>query len=203
MIRKIIRYPNPSLRSACAPIDFAVARAWDKGEGLSAHIQDLKDTLAATPNGLALASNQIVPQGWRVFVAQPGLRVPRVATMASHDPDGMQSFPEVCINPKWEVYPPHEIDTIGPHDLADHVRFIEGCLSIPELSIPCTREHWIDLEYTDEDGARCIYVCRGIGARIVQHECDHLDGKLLIDHADKKTKIRVKQQAIRNRKAGR
>lgn len=199
MIRKIIKFPAPSLRSACKPVDFSTA---DRGALLS-HIRDLKDTLAATPHGVALASNQVLTEGYRVFVVREGLQVPGVKSMMMEKTkDGMMSIPDVFVNPTWEIYNPHEIDTFHPYDFPEHLAFIEGCLSVPEYAAPTNRQYWVDVTAQDEDGNRFVWIGRGFGARIIQHECDHLDGKLVLDYADRKTQFSTRAEAIKNRRKG-
>jgi peptide deformylase len=57
----------------------------------------------------------------------------------------------------------------------------EGCLSVPDLrgQVPrCTR---VRVEAHGRDGRRQRFVAEGFHARVVQHECDHLDGKVFLD----------------------
>ena len=195
-IKRVIRFPSPSLRLPCKPVAFPLS-----GEVLE-HIGDLRDTLAAVPCGVALASNQVAAEGQRLFVVRPGFTGPAVACMAS--PGGVQEMPEVCINPAWEAYPPTERDFVGIGPLLDeHRSFVEGCLSEPELQLQVKREMWVQLSYQDLEGRRCEVVLQGLLARVCQHECDHLRGILIYDYADKRTQMRAKQDAIRNRKRGR
>ncbi len=58
----------------------------------------------------------------------------------------------------------------------------EGCLSIPDLHGEVTRPERILLEAMDADGATFRLELDGLAARAVQHEIDHLDGVLFIDH---------------------
>ena len=58
----------------------------------------------------------------------------------------------------------------------------EGCLSLPELYMDVTRAKSIAVEYTDLNGERKKVRAYGFLARAVQHETDHLDGKLFIDY---------------------
>lgn len=58
----------------------------------------------------------------------------------------------------------------------------EGCLSIPEIFGEVTRPGKIVLEATDEHGTRRRREATGLLARAIQHEMDHLDGILFIDH---------------------
>jgi peptide deformylase len=58
----------------------------------------------------------------------------------------------------------------------------EGCLSIPDAFAEVTRPERIVLEAQDENGAPFRLELAGLAARAVQHEIDHLDGVLFIDH---------------------
>lgn len=58
----------------------------------------------------------------------------------------------------------------------------EGCLSLPGISENVTRVEHIRLKWVDENFTPHEEEISGFLARIVQHECDHLDGKLYIDH---------------------
>jgi peptide deformylase len=58
----------------------------------------------------------------------------------------------------------------------------EGCLSIPEVYGEVTRPERVVLEALDEDGAPYRLDAGGLVARAIQHEIDHLDGILFIDH---------------------
>jgi peptide deformylase len=58
----------------------------------------------------------------------------------------------------------------------------EGCLSIPELYGDVTRAERIVLEALDAEGARFTLEAEGLVARAIQHEIDHLDGILFVDH---------------------
>ncbi len=58
----------------------------------------------------------------------------------------------------------------------------EGCLSIPELYAEVSRPERIVLEALDRNGERFTLEADGLVARAVQHEIDHLDGVLFIDH---------------------
>jgi peptide deformylase len=58
----------------------------------------------------------------------------------------------------------------------------EGCLSIPEIYADVTRAERVVLEATDADGNRYRKEATGLKARAIQHEIDHLDGILFLDH---------------------
>ena len=61
----------------------------------------------------------------------------------------------------------------------------EGCLSIPETFIEIERPKICEVEYSDETGSKKIIKCDGLLSTCVQHEINHLDGKLIIDHLSK------------------
>lgn len=87
-----------------------------------------------------------------------------------------EDFPEcegrklTLINPRVEVLE------------GDTVTRAEGCLSLPGLSENVPRVEKIRLTWVDEDFNPHEEIIEGFLARIVQHECDHLEGKLYIDH---------------------
>jgi peptide deformylase len=58
----------------------------------------------------------------------------------------------------------------------------EGCLSIPKVYADVTRPEKVVLEATDREGNRYTKTLDGLTARAVQHEIDHLDGILFVDH---------------------
>ncbi|UCD55577.1 MAG: peptide deformylase [Candidatus Omnitrophota bacterium] len=58
----------------------------------------------------------------------------------------------------------------------------EGCLSIPEKEVEIQRAEEISVLYTDEKNNRTTKSFKGLTARAIQHEIDHLDGKLIIDY---------------------
>jgi len=78
----------------------------------------------------------------------------------------------------------------------------EGCLSLPSLRGDVTRPEKINLKYLDLNGKEIIREFDGFIARVIQHEVDHLHGKLFIDYLSeedlKKNKSLLKK--IKNRK---
>ena len=61
----------------------------------------------------------------------------------------------------------------------------EGCLSVPEQYAPVERYETVTVEYTDENGKKQTLFADGLLAICIQHELEHLDGKLFIDHLSK------------------
>ena len=80
----------------------------------------------------------------------------------------------------------------------------EGCLSFPGIRGDVPRDEVIEVSYQDPKGIQHTLVCSGWFARVVQHEVDHLHGRLFIDHMAKRqlrmidSKLkRLKQQTRR------
>ena len=57
----------------------------------------------------------------------------------------------------------------------------EGCLSVPEYTGRVSRSQYIEVKAQNRFGSDVVYQMEGYEARAVQHEIDHLDGKLFID----------------------
>jgi len=63
--------------------------------------------------------------------------------------------------------------------------FEEGCLSIPEVRVEVERPSICTVRYIDRQGTPQELTADGLLAKAIQHEVDHLDGKLIIDHLSK------------------
>jgi peptide deformylase len=70
----------------------------------------------------------------------------------------------------------------------------EGCLSIPGVFAPVTRAAWVKVEARSVDGQPVAINARGLRARVLQHEIDHLDGVLFIDRVDPMVRDRIKRK---------
>jgi len=91
----------------------------------------------------------------------------------------LEDFPRVFVDPKITR-------TEGKETLE------EGCLSFPGMTFKVTRPRKIWLDYLDIDNKKCHLACEGFYARVLSHENDHLQGKLIVDHADKEDRARHK-----------
>lgn len=103
-----------------------------------------------------------------------------------------EDFPE-CAGSRMTLINP-EIEILD----GDKVTRSEGCLSLPGLSENVGRVEHIRLRWLDENLKAHEREITGFLARIVQHECDHLDGKLYIDHISpiRKQLIKAKLNGI-------
>ncbi|MDE6109593.1 MAG: peptide deformylase [Muribaculaceae bacterium] len=158
-------YGHPVLRKQAA--DVAPGR-----EGLAELLTNMFETMYAS-EGVGLAAPQV------------GLSERIVVIDA--DPVA-ENFPEcagrklVLINPEIEVLDGERV-TRG-----------EGCLSLPGLSENVARTEHIRLRWLDENFEPHEEEISGFLARIVQHECDHLEGKVYIDHISPIRKQLIKRK---------
>ncbi len=74
------------------------------------------------------------------------------------------------------------------------VRAEEGCLSLPGIFGEVERSEWVRVEALDADGVPVSFEARDLSARVIQHEADHLDGVLFIDHLPPVTRDRIKRR---------
>ena len=159
-ILKVARMGHPVLRARALSIPAA--------EIASPPVQRLIDDMFETMreySGIGLAAPQ-VHESVRVFVA--GLR--RTETVGDMDND--EDMPLVAlINP--------EITPMGKADEA--VEGWEGCLSIPDVRGLVPRAREIKVSAYDRAGRKIQLTARGLPARVIQHENDHLDGVLFFD----------------------
>ena len=76
----------------------------------------------------------------------------------------------------------------------EEVSMEEGCLSIPHIHEKVSRQNQIRMQYLDEDLQPHDEVFEGYKARVLQHEYDHLDGIMFVDHLSG-----IRKQMIRSR----
>ena len=74
----------------------------------------------------------------------------------------------------------------------------EGCLSIPKQTAEVKRPAIVDVRYTDIEGAEQTQRCEGLLAACVQHEIDHLDGVLFIDHISRLKRDMIVRRALKD-----
>jgi len=70
----------------------------------------------------------------------------------------------------------------------------EGCLSLPGIFAQVARSEWVTLEAHDLQGRARTITARGLRARVLQHEMDHLDGVLFIDRLEPVVRDRIKRR---------
>ena len=72
--------------------------------------------------------------------------------------------------------------------------YSEGCLSVPSQFIEIDRPSTCEVEYLDYNGNRKILNASGLLAICIQHEIDHLDGKLFVDYLSALKQSRLKKR---------
>lgn len=161
MILPIVAYGSPVLRKVCVDIDPGY-------ENLSKLLDDMWETMYAS-NGVGLAAPQI-NKGIRLFV------VDSKQIFENQDEDDKGKYPDepgvkqVFINAHIREFDGKEWS------------YNEGCLSIPKIREDIMRPEEVVIEYLDENFKPHTERFVGLTARIIQHEYDHLEGKLFIDY---------------------
>ena len=150
MIREVLKMGDPRLLRRAQPVaQFGTA-------SLQALLADMRDTMAHL-DGAGLAAPQI----------GVGLRVVIFGLRANPRYPQAEPIPEtVLINPR--------IEPLSDETVEDW----EGCLSVPGLRGWVPRHAHVRYSGFDANGAPLERVVHGFHARVVQHECDHLDGIL-------------------------
>ncbi|MBK1702663.1 peptide deformylase [Thiococcus pfennigii] len=76
----------------------------------------------------------------------------------------------------------------------------EGCLSVPGFQEPVTRAAWVRAAALDRDGAPFELEAEGLLATCIQHEIDHLDGKLFVDYISSLKRYRIRKRLEKERR---
>ena len=149
----------------------------DITEKLRVLASDMLETMYDAP-GIGLAAPQV----------GVGLRM---ITMDCVKEEGVDPRPMVLLNP----------EVIGASDEVN--TYEEGCLSIPEQYADVERPAEVDVRWLGLDGEMHEEHFAGLWATCVQHEIDHLDGKLFIDYLGplKRQMITRKMQKLKREKA--
>lgn len=174
MIRTIVNFPDPVLRQVGARI-----------EEVTDEIRELAEDMVETmydANGVGLAAPQV------------GESLQLAVIDVSHDEDCVsylrvngeeKTLGEVCpiifINP--------EVETLGQKETD-----VEGCLSFPDLRADITRPSEVKARLQTLDGEILEVETDGLFARAIQHEVDHLFGKLFIDRMTSARKMAIRKQ---------
>ena len=161
MILPIYPYGHPILRVETEPVKAVTPE-------IEALIDDMIETMRNAA-GIGLAAPQ-VGRSERLFVADLSPMAEDIEGELGELPAWAQR-PLVFINPE-----------IVDEDEASLCDYEEGCLSIPDLRELVTRPDVVRLRYRDREFVEQEIEATGVLARVVQHETDHLDGVLFIDH---------------------
>ncbi|QQR86367.1 MAG: peptide deformylase [Flavobacteriales bacterium] len=160
MILPIRAYGDPVLKKVAADIE-------PGHPGLKQLIADMYETMYEA-SGVGLAAPQI-GQSIRLFIVDAS-PFAEDEGLEQEERDFLKDFKKVFINP-------YIVEEEG-----EEWPFEEGCLSIPGIREEVKRQETIVLQWQDEDFKEHEQEFSGFAARVIQHEHDHLDGKLFIDY---------------------
>lgn len=171
-ILPILEVPDARLKTISTPVDGV-------DDQLRALIADMFDTMYAAP-GIGLAAIQVgVPK--RVLV---------IDLQEEDDEEGKPiRTPRVFINP--EII--EESEDVQPYN--------EGCLSVPEQYAEVVRPAVVRARWLDEHGQSHEEELEGLLATCLQHEMDHLEGILFIDHLSRLKRDMLLKKLTKMRKA--
>ena len=134
-------------------------------DGIRQLIDDMFETMYDAP-GIGLAATQVNVHK-------------RVVVM---DLSEDKSEPRVFINPEFEF-------------LTDEMeQYQEGCLSVPGFYENVDRPQKVKVQALDRDGQPYELIAEGLLAVCIQHECDHLNGKLFVDYLSNLKRDRIKKK---------
>jgi peptide deformylase len=173
-ILRIYETPDPMLRQISTPVE-------NVDDDLRALIKDMFETMYDAP-GIGLAAVQVgVPKRLLVMDLQE-----------PENPDDPESKPvrepRVFINP--EILEASDTE----------IPYLEGCLSVPDQYADVMRPDRIKARWLDEDGNSHEEELDGLLAVCLQHEMDHLEGVLFIDHLSKLKRDMVLKKLAKARK---
>lgn len=160
MILPIVAYGSPVLRTRTENItkDYP---------GLERLIEDMWETMYSS-NGVGLAAPQI-NKAIRMFIVDSS-QLFEAGSSNNNEYDDAPGIKEVFINPQIIELEGKEWD------------YEEGCLSIPKIREDVRRPEIVTIQYLNSNFEEKTETFTGISARIIQHEYDHIEGKLFIDY---------------------
>ena len=174
-VREVLKMGNPTLRVKCDLVDPSEISTPE----FKQLIQDMFETMDAE-EGIGIAAPQI---GINKQVAIIGIphenpRYPESEDLEAGENEDESDFEiVVVINPKITVIDP----TLRG--------FWEGCLSVPGLRGYVERPSAIKVEFLDLEGNPQVIETNTFAATVFQHEIDHLEGVLYVDHVQDKSKL--------------
>ncbi len=171
-ILPIVEVPDPRLRLVSTPVEAV-------DDDVRTLIGDMFDTMYDAP-GIGLAAIQVgVPKRLIVMDLQE-----------EEDEEGKPiRHPRVFINP--EIHEPAE----------DYSVYTEGCLSVPDQFADVERPARCRVTWLDEKGAAHDELFEGLLATCIQHEMDHLEGIVFLDHLSRLKRDMLMKKLNKARKA--
>lgn len=171
MILPIVGYGHPTLRKVSQPI--------------TADYPNLKELVANMYETMYNADG--------VGLAAPQVDLPIRVVVIGFRPYDEKTDTYGEITEQHTLINPEILEFVGEKEY-----FNEGCLSVPDIHEDVLRPKEVIVRYRDEDWQEHTDHATGLYARVVQHEVDHLNGKVFTDHLSnlRKTMLRRKLNAI-------
>ena len=163
---------RPILRFGATPLHVRAAEVDELTSDTQKLIDDMIETMYAAP-GIGLAAPQI-GVSLRIFV---------IDLSVGHEPDGLMVF----VNPEFVELEGMQLEE-------------EGCLSVPGFNATVARPMRAVVKALDRTGTPRTIEGRDLLARALQHEMDHLDGKLFIDYLSPLKREMVRKKLAKQRK---
>ncbi len=186
MVLKVLTFPDPRLREVSKPVT-------EFGPKLQKLAEDMFETMYAE-NGIGLAAAQ-VGELIRMLVIDAR---PRETGGRYESNDNMTELEKKITQPL-VVCNPEIVKGDGS------TTYDEGCLSVPSFFETVERKEYIELKYQDVHGKSHTLKTDGLLAIVCQHEMDHLEGTLFIDHLSyvksNKIKTQIKKHGYPDKKA--
>ncbi|MFT4637534.1 MAG: peptide deformylase [Verrucomicrobiales bacterium] len=177
MVRPIVIYGDPVLRAKCVKV-----------EEVTPEIRELAADMIET---------MIEARGVGLAAPQVGEAIQLAVIDVSHDPecisylrvngkdtDMKEIMPLIFINPQLELITPKETEE-------------EGCLSFPDIRAMITRPEQVKATLMTLNGEMLVIETDGLFSRAIQHETDHLHGRLFLDRMPSATKVSLKRKIKR------
>lgn len=168
MIREIVKYGHPALRTKGAPVDNIT-------DDIKILVEDMLETMRDA-NGVGLAAQQVAVPVQVAVIDVAGIDDrPSAMWIDGKEVNVEEHMPMILLNPELTLGKEKESGT-------------EGCLSFPEMSAEITRSAGVRCKAKLLDGKEIDFEAAGLLARALQHEVDHLHGVLFIDRMNSAAK---------------
>jgi peptide deformylase len=181
-VLKVLTFPDPVLKKKAEPVKKVTPE-------LVQLAQDMLETMYAAP-GVGLAANQVgVTQRLIVIDTRPTDKEGVVIEDRMTPLEREVTYPLILFNPEILVQ-------------KGGTSFEEGCLSVPGYTEEVKRPEYVEIRAMNEKGEKVEIKTDGLLAICIQHEIDHLDGKLFLDRLSPIKRNMIKSKIKKNGYSG-
>lgn len=170
---EILKFPDPRLRKKCAAVDEVTPE-------LKKLAEDMFETMYAS-KGIGLAAAQVDRQV-------------RLVVLDTRPREGGRYKPEEMTEMERAIEQPLALFNPEVTRKQGKTTYDEGCLSVPTYFETVERADIIEVTALDINGKKITFTVDGLLAICIQHEIDHLDGKLFIDRLSPIKSARIKSK---------